>query len=156
MDTAFFPYGNKTKEFLIKRSLYLCKILFDMKVDKIIFACNTLSVVALPFIKEVYNNVEGIFDLFNPYFKKKYFIIGSNTLISNIDENMKKSSAQKLINAIEYNKNVLEELEELYKNIPINTEYLLLGCTHFIWIKDLFYKYKIVSQDDEYKKRQSI
>ena len=51
MDKAYFPYGERSKEFLLKRALYLCSYLRDKNVDKIIFACNTLSLIVLPFIK---------------------------------------------------------------------------------------------------------
>ena len=46
MDKAYFPYGNKSIEFLLKRSLYLCEYLIKNNVSEIILACNTLSLIA--------------------------------------------------------------------------------------------------------------
>ena len=52
-DNEYFPYGTKSKTFLILRTIYLCEYLFEF-CDKILLACNTLSIVALPFLKTKY------------------------------------------------------------------------------------------------------
>ena len=70
MDCAFFPYGLKSKEFLIKRSIYLIEYLENI-CDKIIIACNTLSLLIMPYVNKYYSNVFGVFESLEPYINEK-------------------------------------------------------------------------------------
>ena len=138
MDCAFFPYGLKSKEFLIKRSIYLIEYLENI-CDKIIIACNTLSLLVLPYIKGYYSNVYGVFDLLREHITKNSVIIGSKTTIEllKLEYNNKLIDGTNLINAIQKNidyKDIIKEINIMIKN----SDNLILACTHFIKLKDEF------------------
>ena len=137
MDKGYFPYGNKSIEFLLKRTLYLCDYLTKKGVVRIILACNTLSLIVLPFIKLFYNNVTGVFDKFIPYINDKTAIIGSkNTinLLKNIYPNHKLIDGSDFINCIENNKCYKKIINQINEMIKDNSN-LILACTHFIELK---------------------
>lgn len=156
MDKAYFPYGEKSEEFLIKRTLYLCNYLFNKGVDKIILACNTLSLVVLPKISKVYKDkVTGVIELFDEVvIDNETLFLGSNKSIMYIKKiypNVNVLDSQILINKIENKEDYEEELEEVL-SLASNYKRVILGCTHFISIKDRFYNLNYISQDNLYKK----
>lgn len=137
MDRAFFPYGEKSKEFLLKRSLYLCYYLQMHGVDNIILACNTLSLIALPFLKLFYPNISGVFQNFIPYIKEDSAIIGSKTTISVLKDSLHQQTlidGTRLIQRIEHNLEYTHEVDEINKQIKNNSN-LILACTHFLVLK---------------------
>ena len=139
LDCAFFPYGTKTKEFLYKRSFYLVNFLIQQKVDMIILACNTLSIVALNFLKQCFKiKILGVFDFFIPFLKSENAIIGSKHTIKYVKDNypILCIDGTALIEAIE---------KKLDYNLCIQnidfpkSKLLLVACTHFLSIdKELF------------------
>ena len=56
-DTLNLPYGNKTKEQLIKLSDKDVQFLISKNVDIIIIACGTVSSNCLDYLKNKYNNI---------------------------------------------------------------------------------------------------
>lgn len=139
MDYAFFPYGTKTKEFLLKRSYYLVSFLIQQGVDLIIIACNTLSIYAYPFLKNCFSiPILGVFDYFRPYLTKEYTLIGTKTTISYAKSQypVHVYDGTDFIEAIEKNKDIEPFLKQIKK---IKTKALLLGCTHFLVLaEDVF------------------
>lgn len=151
MDRAFFPFGAKEPDFLIKRCLFLCWYLKKRKVDLIILACNTLSVVTLGEVRLRLNvPVIGVIELFD---MKKYqntlFIGTQNTVnyLKPLYPNIDFLATPELIEYIEHKDfrsikayiNKKRNLFDSYSNI-------LLGCTHFILIKHLIKN--AIAQDD--------
>lgn len=137
MDNKYFPYGYKSKEFLLKRSLYLCYILNHYyKVDFIVLACNTLSLTVLDFLKCFYN-VCGVFDSLKSYINSNSVIMGSKTTISvlkNRFKNIMFVDGTNLISAIENN----YDYSDIVKNINsmiIGKSNIILACTHFLSLK---------------------
>ncbi|MBQ1285035.1 MAG: glutamate racemase, partial [Lachnospiraceae bacterium] len=51
-DTARVPYGNKSKETIIRYSRQISKFLLSQNVKAIVIACNTASALALNELKE--------------------------------------------------------------------------------------------------------
>ncbi|MDE7105676.1 MAG: hypothetical protein K2O22_00745, partial [Anaeroplasmataceae bacterium] len=134
LDRGFFPYGNKSKEVLLKRAYYLSTYLIEQGAELIILACNTLSILAYSFLK--YNlrvPVIGVFDYFIPYLTPNHTLIGSKTTISYAQANYPVNviDGTDFIEAIEKKKNVSSYLNELK---GLKTDLLLLGCTHFLAI----------------------
>lgn len=153
MDKAFFPYGTKSKEFLIKRTLYLSRLLFLRGCDFIILACNTLSIMALDFVKEVYPNISGVIELLGNNYNNGLFIASRNT-IKYVDKKIKGITVfdgQYFINKIE-NKTINENDINILIELSLNYEVIILGCTHFIKIKKYLKNIKYISQDEEYLK----
>ncbi|MDE7264642.1 MAG: hypothetical protein K2N64_08305 [Anaeroplasmataceae bacterium] len=146
LDQGFFPYGTKSKEFLIKRAYYLTDLLVRRGVELIILACNTLSVVAYPFLKNSFKiKIIGIFDYFVPYMTEKYTLIGSTTTIAYAKAKypVQVIDGTEFIEAIEKKKNIDSFLDSLKQ---INTKGLLLGCTHFLSIKEASFPIPVHSQ----------
>ncbi|MGM9971652.1 MAG: glutamate racemase [Anaeroplasmataceae bacterium] len=154
MDKAFFPYGTKSREFLIKRTLYFCNYLKKKGCNKIILACNTLSLIALDFVKLIYKDVSGVIELLDNNYQNALFLGSSNSIkyINKFISNISLYDGQNLINKIENNTFTIEDIK-LLKKIAKNYDTLILGCTHFIKIKKYLTDINYVSQDEEYKKR---
>lgn len=140
MDKAFFPYGKKSKFFLLARSLYLCEYLFHY-CDEIVLACNTLSIIVLPFLKLRYKNkIRGILDCLLPYSKENTVFLGSTNTIKYLNMQYYRFpclACDDLIAKIEKEEDASLELARVERVIPKDST-ILLGCTHFIYIKDKF------------------
>ncbi|HPB34589.1 MAG TPA: aspartate/glutamate racemase family protein, partial [Caldisericia bacterium] len=62
-DENYYPYGLKSKDEIIDRSEKLTNFLISKKVDLIIVACNTVSSIALDFLKKNYEiPIIGVID----------------------------------------------------------------------------------------------
>lgn len=149
-DNDYFPYGEKTKEELVTRVNFL---LNRYRFSKTIIACNTLST-----LKDQFN--KPVLDIITPTIKavSAYFVVGviaSKLCIeSGYYQKMLKGKMVKtfyggdLILAIEQNKGI----EEAFFSLDIkDVDCLILGCTHFIFMKDAFrkrYSFPIISQDE--------
>lgn len=145
MDKAYFPYGTKSKEFLLKRTLYLCLYLQN-KVDKIILACNTISLITLPFLRMFFSNITGVFNDFIPYINDDTAIIGSSNtvkILKGIYPHLLYIDGSKLISKIENNIDYDDEIEYI-NNLIINNSNLILACTHFIKLEDNSFKIEAV------------
>lgn len=57
-DTARLPYGTKSRETIIRYALQCTEKLIDYDLKMLIVACNTVSSVALPSIKEKYPHIQ--------------------------------------------------------------------------------------------------
>ena len=138
MDCAFFPYGLKSKEFLIKRCLYLIYYL-EQKCDKVIIACNTLSLLVLPLIKDYHTKVIGVFDDLKPYINRSSVIIGSKTTIDllSLEYNNKLIDGTILINAIQHNDDYNQIISNINSSI-LGYSNIILACTHFLKLEDVF------------------
>lgn len=151
MDRAFFPYGSKEPDFLFKRAIYLCWYLTKMKVDIIILACNTLSVICLPKIKKYFNvKIMGVIELFDfEKYNNSLFIGTSNTIDRLIVKypHIDYFKTPRLIEYIEYNNTqLIEKYIKKNRNLFDSYKHIILGCTHFIKIKKYFNNY--ISQDE--------
>ncbi|MGM9970723.1 MAG: hypothetical protein ACI35S_10065 [Anaeroplasma sp.] len=139
MDSAYFPYGSKSKEFLLKRTLFLCSYLVN-KTEQIIFACNTLSLIVLPFIKLFYKNVRGVFEELAPYINDNSAILASSRSckeIKKIYPNNLIINGSELINKIEMKSDFTNEVMYI-NNLIKNSSNLILACTHFLVLDDVF------------------
>jgi len=163
MDRAFFPYGSKKPDFLIKRAIFLCWYLKRKKVDMIILACNTLSVIVLDEIKPYFKiPIIGVIELFNFASYRNALFIGTENTVKNLKNKYKQITflaTPKLISYIEKNdiRCIQEYLKErIYEirgqRVILDADlseiygYILLGCTHFIKIKHLIKNG--IAQDD--------
>lgn len=144
LDKSFFPYGDKSMEFLIKRSIILCNLLIKYNVDIIILACNTLSIYAYKFLKNYFNiKIYDVFSYFINFLNSNNTIIGSKNTIKYIKENYNINviDGTDFIYAIENKLNLETYINEINK---IKTNVLILGCTHFLNINN--FKIKTLDQ----------
>ena len=155
MDKSFFPYGNKTKEFLIKRTIYLIEYLMDKGVECIILGCNTLSISVLEFVKDYFSdfNIYGVFEYLIKYFNKNNLFIGSKLSSNYVKEIYKIDSlnVEDLIFLLENDLDYLEVLEKYNKTFN-NYDKVILGCTHLLKIPKEEYSVNVVDQIEEIKK----
>lgn len=136
-DNLYMPYGNKTKQWLKKRVLYLIRFLREKyNVDYIIIACNTAS-----------SSIENISDnkVFKLHFKPNETYLTTKLTKENLPE-MDIIADNRLANQIENNIFSNTELNKIvkecvYKHNLKTYRRIVLGCTHFELVEDLFKKH---------------
>ncbi len=148
-DNQNAPYGNKSirelKSLTINNILYMCS--FGLKA--IVVACNTLSVNLLNFIKELSDvPVFGVFPPIERYLvsNKKICLIATNRTAErykNIN-NLKSIGLDYLAESIEKNMFNLKNIDIDFHlpKFDFNYDVLILGCTHYNFIKDTIFKHK--------------
>ena len=146
MDKAFFPYGCKNKMTLCKRAYFLCHYLIAEGVDIIVIACNTLSVVALDFLKANLSfPIMGVFDYLIPYLTADNLFIGSKHTIHYVQNHyeIEAYDGTELIEAIENNLPYQDFISRIHFN---GKKKLILGCTHFLMLEEQAFPIETVNQ----------
>ena len=147
-DTKNLPYGDKTREELLKLASDAIEFLQTKKVDLIIIACGTISSNCYDDLKEKYSI--PIYDIISPtieYLKKSNFskigVIGTKRTIESgiFDIENKKifmKATPNLVPIIE-NNNVSENINNIIADLScfINYDLLVLGCTHYPILKNI-------------------
>lgn len=152
-DVAHLPYGNKSKDAVIKYSEKIIQFLIQDQIKIIIFACNTASSFALDYIKQKFTI--PMIGAINPsilYALRKtknqnIAVIGTEaTISSNIYQTLIKNNNQDakilalscplFVPIIEegwHNTTTAMNVAEIYlKRInQSDTDTLILGCTHY-------------------------
>ena len=160
-DTAHVPYGNKSKKTIIKYCKEIINFLESKNVKLIIIACNTASSTALDDLHKT--TKVPLIDVVTPCIKKavkttshnQIGIIGTKTTIDSqkyqneikkINKNIKiySQSCPLLVPIIEealFEHQITKEVVDIYlSKIKDNIDTLILGCTHYPLIKNLFLK----------------
>ena len=159
-DTAHVPYGNKSKDAVIRYSNTITSFLASHNVKLIVVACNTASSVAKNQLQEkfkfpIIDVITPLYDHLCRYEKNtinKVGIIGTyntinsqsyNEIIYKYDKNLKiiSKACPLFVPIIEEGleqTHITDEIIKLYLE-PIaesNIDTLILGCTHYPIIKD--------------------
>ncbi len=152
-DTARVPYGNKSKQTIIKYSIENTRFLLKKNVDFIIVACNTASSLAiddlrLKFNVPIFGVVESTSKIAAKY--KKIAVIGTRATIESnaYEKNIKRFNphAQVIQKACPLFVPLIEEgmiNDEITYMVAkrylkdLNAEALVLGCTHYPLIKEV-------------------
>ncbi len=132
-DTRHAPYGGRDALSLIALAEKWSRKLIAMGADRIVVACNTMSLAALPYLRRtlsvpVYGvippQVEGALVLGTAFTARK--IEGAKAL-------------PKLATLIDRDYPKLDRIEEyLQEELKgISADEVVLGCTHYAWVKDL-------------------
>ena len=146
-DTINMPYGEKTREEVIKYGNNIINFLESINVDIIIIACGTLSsnieylksnkklISLLPLLKNKLDNYKEVSIMATP------LSIKTNAFKKYINTKINLIPCYDLAYYIENNDyEKLDELLNIYlKNVK--SEALLLGCTHYPIIKNNITKY---------------
>lgn len=153
-DTLNLPYGNKTKEELIKLSSSDIEFLLSKKVDIIIIACGTVSSNCIDYLKNKYNI--PIYDIISPTIKflnnSSYNNIGIIATNATIDSHIFKNNLNKTVYEIKtpdfvpiiennQKENIDKTIDKYLKDYKNKIDILVLGCTHYPIIKDNLNKY---------------
>ena len=174
-DTAHVPYGEKTPGRILAYTLDAMRFLIAQKCGLIIIACNTATAITLRYLQKRFcpafaPNVK-ILGVIIPTVEealkngeKQIGVVATPTTIHSdiYGVELRKIESQvevislatpRLVPAIESNdfleaEKAIAEYAKTFEKIPA----LILGCTHYPLIKDLFQKYlphtRLISQDD--------
>lgn len=158
-DTAHLPYGEKTPEFLQERAIAIVELMKSHGVKTIVIACHTSSTTTLPLLLKRYPEITFI-DMLEPTIiaalnntkNKKVGVMATARTIATghhkarlLDYNKSikvyESACPKLVNLLESN-GQLHELnaaidEYLTPLLAEKIDTLILGCTHYAFLKDL-------------------
>ena len=149
-DTLNLPYGNKSKDELLKLSKNIISFFENKKVDLIIIACGTVSSNCYQEIKKI-TNIKVI-DIISPtieYLKnsnfEKILLFGTKRTIeshtfSNQINNIIEIATPEFVPMIE-NNNIDENIIKNYLKDYQNIDALILGCTHYPLLSLYFKKY---------------
>lgn len=147
-DTLNIPYGEKSIHDLERLSSNIIEFLLKNDVDLIVIACGTVSSNCYHYLKNKYDVL--IYDIISPtidYLNKCQFnnigVIGtSKTIESNIfnikNKNVLMKKTPSFVPIIENNL-INEKKEEIKKELSdfLNTDILVLGCTHYPLLKPI-------------------
>lgn len=154
-DTLHLPYGEKTKEELLKYACHIIDFFIEKKVDKIVIACGTVSSTIYDELKSIYDiEIINIIDITVDALKKENIeeiaaLATSKTIGSHIFSNKLQDKKvieiacskfvpyieKKIGNKEQFLKEYLEPLKE--KKI----EHIILGCTHYPLLQEDIEKY---------------
>ncbi len=136
-DNLYMPYGNKTKQFIAQRVKNIIQFLKDKyNPDVIILACNTASSI----LKD-----EKIDNVVCMKFSKAYRYLATpltKRILKGIDILADSTLARNIENNI-FNREKLEKIikKHIKKNKLDSLESLVLGCTHYELVAEIFEKY---------------
>lgn len=164
-DTINFPYGEKTNEEVVACALETCKkIIEKFSPRAIVIACNTISVNSLEQLRKAYKDT--IFVGTVPAIKlaaaiskkRRIGLLATNSTIRHpYNQELKNKYASdcelvlrgdpELISFIEHKSFLANEDEKIKAIMPSieyfkeqNCDVIILGCTHFLNLADLFEK----------------
>ena len=174
-DTAHVPYGEKTPGRILAYTLDAMRFLIKQDCGLIIIACNTATAITLRYLQKRFCPKEAayvkILGVIIPTVEEalkngeeKIGVVGTPTTIhSDIygvelhkitpDAEVISLATPRLVPAIENNdfvgaETATREYTKTFHHIPA----LILGCTHYPLVKDLFQKYlpntRLVCQDE--------
>ena len=159
-DEGYFPYGTKVRDEIIERGERIVSFLKEKKVNLVVVACNTMSSVGLPYLKEKFSIpiigvIEGAVEkaisttkngkigvISTPLtakshiYKKRITSIFPEALVLEI-------GSQELVNIVEDGMIEKNPVFSLAKKIlsPLNdVDTLILGCTHFPPLEEIIKK----------------
>ena len=153
-DTKNLPYGDKTKDELIKLASFAIEFLLTKNVDIIIIACGTISSNCYQELKEkyslpIYDIISPTIDYLNHSDYNAIGVIGTNkTIESKVFSIPNKKVIMKatpsFVPIIE-NDLIKEKKHEIQKELSIfkDCDVLVLGCTHYPSLKEVINKMSI-------------
>ena len=157
-DTKNLPYGDKTKEELMKLANDAILFLLTKNVDIIIIACGTISSNCYEDLKNKYNI--PIYDIISPTINylnnceyENIGVIGTKrTIESNVfnipNKNIKMLATPSFVPIIENNL-IKEKERDIINELSVfkSSDILVLGCTHYPSLKNVINKLNIKTLD---------
>ena len=133
LDYNFNPYGNKNENILYERLIKNIDFLKKKGCNKIVLACNTLSVIALKHNIDVITPINYFKETIKKEFDNNSILIATNFTIKSNVYKTNNSLSSDLVNYIEGVKpiNINSEINKLKKYKKI-----FFGCTHYGLIKN--------------------
>lgn len=145
-DHAHFPYGQKTTETINRRLVLIFNFLLQKNCKAAVIACNTITAISIKFLRQLYSlPIIGTEPAIKPALQanlKGNIVVWATpvTLSLKSSAQVKAISCDTLASEIETYADQPEKLDlsirkYLAKNPPTYSA-LVLGCTHYILIKD--------------------
>lgn len=133
LDYNFNPYGNKNENILYERLIKNIDFLKKKGCNKIVLACNTLSVIALKHNIDVITPINYFKETIKKEFDNNSILIATHFTIKSNVYKTNNSLPSDLVNYIEGVKpiNINSEIDKLKKYKKI-----FFGCTHYGLIKN--------------------
>lgn len=159
-DTAHLPYGDKSKEAIRRYSTNITEFLLANECKAIVIACNTASAIAYDYLKEKYLGSVPIINVIDPIVEavikngqhKEIGLIATTATVASgvYQEKIRRREASLKMNVLAtpllapmieegFSKDKISKIViENYLSNPIfaNIDALILGCTHYVLIKD--------------------
>ena len=158
-DSAYAPYGVKTKEQITERCVEIIDFFISKGVKAVVIACNTATSASANYLRKKYKDLpiigmEPALKVATQGVKNNNIVVMATpltlkekkfeTLMHKFRGNNKvvKMPCPKLVEIVENDllddKNiVIDQLKDYYKNVNMdNLDSVVLGCTHFIFYRD--------------------
>lgn len=148
-DSKNAPYGKKTNGELFElayKNILRAKTSYDF--DAVVVACNTLSTNILESLKSVFCGLKfyGAYPFVEVAKFQKTLLLGTRATINSIYIKKAKSDL-KMLDTFDCSSLVLQiesnlfdlskiDLEKYFETVQKNYEAVLLGCTHFFYLKN--------------------
>jgi glutamate racemase len=160
-DRAHLPYGNKESRFILERSEHIVAFLIQQNVKAIVIACNTATAIAVAHLRKRFLlPIIGMEPGVKPATElSQSGVVGvlatEGTLVSGKFQNLVEQHAngadifycpcQGWVEAIEHNGASHDKTVQLVKQslVPVlekGVDTLVLGCTHYPFLKDTIEK----------------
>ena len=158
-DSAYAPYGIKTKDEITKRCVEIIDFFIEKGVKAVVIACNTATSASANYLRKKYKDLpiigmEPALKVATQGVKNNNIVVMATpltlkekkfeTLMHKFRGNNKvvKMPCPKLVEIVENDllddeTTVVNQLKDYYKNVNVdNLDSVVLGCTHFIFYKD--------------------
>lgn len=160
-DTARVPYGEKTKELIIRYSKEIVEFLLEKNVSAIVVACNTATALALKELKEIFKiPIIGVIEAgartaINTTKNGKIGVIGTKATINsgkyteeiklfNAEAEVFQKACPLFVPAVEEGilsgKLVNQIIKTYLDDFNEKIDTLILGCTHYPLLKEAISK----------------
>ncbi len=154
-DTSRVPYGNKSPYLIREYSLEICNFLIKENVDLIVIACGTATSVALEYLKEKVNiPIIGVIEPTVKYINKnkldKILLIGTLGSVNSkkwnlmLNDSIESVACPLFVPLVEENvkdEKVIDSIINLYLKDYTDVNNIILGCTHYPFLKKAIKKY---------------
>ena len=145
-DHAHFPYGQKTTQAINRRLVLIFNFLLQKNCKAAVIACNTITASSIKFLRQLYSlpiiGTEPAIKLALQANLKENIVVWATpkTLNLKFSAQVKTIGCTTLASAIETYADQPEKLNKVIKKYlaknPKEYSALVLGCTHYILIKD--------------------
>ena len=162
-DSAYAPYGIKTKDEITKRCVEIIDFFIEKGVKAVVIACNTATSASANYLRKKYKDLpiigmEPALKVATQGVKNNNIVVMATpltlkekkfeTLMHKFRGNNKvvKMPCPKLVEIVENDllddeTTVINQLKDYYKNVNVdNLDSVVLGCTHFVFYKDYMEK----------------
>ena len=158
-DHQYCPYGDRTSKQINQRLVAITNFLLEKNCKLVVVACNTITTTSINFLRSIYpaiffvGTVPAIKPAIEKNLKENIIVLATQKTVSseyfqemifNLDKKGKVHgiASPGLVESIESGnlKIIKQQINKIIKNIKANYSAIVLGCTHYILVKDIIKK----------------